>query len=360
MGHAPESLGGPGPWPLDEALARLLSAAGVEELSLAHGRPVLVVDLSRGSTLDPDVVTAARNTVRELPVVTVAVTDAALPPLLRPLADTFDVVLSAVPVDRPWLVSVDPRRAVAEVVSAVERSPQASLALAQLMRLGMTGDPWSGLVVESLTYSALQAGPEHGRWLKSRPPPVDRGRAADEPAVRVERDGTTTTLVLDRPEVHNAFGVAMRDALVEALQAIVARAGDGPVVLTGAGPSFCSGGDLREFGRAPDPVTAHVVRTTRSPARLLAGLSGRVRADVHGACVGAGIELAAFARRVVAREGSFFQLPEVAMGLVPGAGGTVSIPRRIGRHRTAWLALTGERIDATTAAAWGLVDDVVE
>jgi enoyl-CoA hydratase/carnithine racemase len=49
-------------------------------------------------------------------------------------------------------------------------------------------------------------------------------------------------------------------------------------------------------------------------------------------------------------------LPEVGMGLIPGAGGTVSIPRRIGRHRTAWLALTGNTIDAGTALAWGLAD----
>ncbi|MDQ6696224.1 MAG: enoyl-CoA hydratase/isomerase family protein, partial [Actinomycetota bacterium] len=53
-----------------------------------------------------------------------------------------------------------------------------------------------------------------------------------------------------------------------------------------------------------------------------------------------------------------FRLPELAMGLVPGAGGTVSLPRRIGRHRTAWLALTGASIDAPTALDWGLVDTI--
>jgi enoyl-CoA hydratase/carnithine racemase len=72
------------------------------------------------------------------------------------------------------------------------------------------------------------------------------------------------------------------------------------------------------------------------------------------------VELPAFARRVVARPDARFWLPEVAMGLVPGAGGTVSIPRRIGRQRTALLALTGTAIDATTALEWGLVDAVVE
>jgi enoyl-CoA hydratase/carnithine racemase len=64
----------------------------------------------------------------------------------------------------------------------------------------------------------------------------------------------------------------------------------------------------------------------------------------------------AFASTVVAEVDATFGLPEISMGLIPGAGGTVSIPRRIGRQRTLWLALTGARIDAVTALARGLVD----
>ena len=73
---------------------------------------------------------------------------------------------------------------------------------------------------------------------------------------------------------------------------------------------------------------------------------------------GAGIELPAFARRIVCTPDSFFQLPEVAMGLVPGAGGTVSLPRRIGRQRTAAMALSRRRVDAHDALHWGLVDAI--
>ena len=98
------------------------------------------------------------------------------------------------------------------------------------------------------------------------------------------------------------------------------------------------------------------MRTTRNAGIHLAGLADRVVAHVHGPCVGAGVELPAFAGRVVARSDTTFLLPEVAMGLVPGAGGTASIPRRVGRHRTAYLALSGRPIDATTALEWGLVD----
>ncbi|MEN8161352.1 MAG: enoyl-CoA hydratase/isomerase family protein, partial [Myxococcota bacterium] len=163
---------------------------------------------------------------------------------------------------------------------------------------------------------------------------------------------------LDRPERRNAFSAEMRDALCEALALVIQDASLRRVVLTGEGPSFSSGGDLDEFGTHPDPATAHAIRATRNAALLLSRCADRVEARVHGACVGAGVELPAFCRRVVADPGAFFQLPEVGMGLVPGAGGTVSLPRRIGRQRTAWLALTGQRLAVETARAWGLVDDV--
>jgi enoyl-CoA hydratase len=129
-------------------------------------------------------------------------------------------------------------------------------------------------------------------------------------------------------------------------------------VLSGRGPSFCSGGDLDEFGTLPDPASAHAIRSTRSPGRLLAACGDRVRARIHGPCIGAGIELPAFAPVVSAAPDTFVQLPEVAMGLVPGAGGTVSLPRRIGRQRTALLALSGVRVDAETALRWGLIDAI--
>jgi enoyl-CoA hydratase/carnithine racemase len=68
--------------------------------------------------------------------------------------------------------------------------------------------------------------------------------------------------------------------------------------------------------------------------------------------------MAAFARRVVAHPDTVLSLPEIGFGLIPGAGGTVSVPRRIGRHRTAELALAGGPIDVRTALRWGLVDAV--
>jgi enoyl-CoA hydratase/carnithine racemase len=81
---------------------------------------------------------------------------------------------------------------------------------------------------------------------------------------------------------------------------------------------------------------------------------------VHGRCIGAGVEFAAFAATVIATATATFALPELSLGLGLGAGGTASIPARIGRHRTLELLLAGgEPIDAATALRWGLVDQVV-
>jgi enoyl-CoA hydratase/carnithine racemase len=179
---------------------------------------------------------------------------------------------------------------------------------------------------------------------------------AQPTGVAVMGQGTELEVVLDHPEVRNALDTAMRDALVDVLRVAHADTTISRIVLRGAGPSFCSGGDLRQFGTFPDPATAHAVRATRSPAWWVAAEHDRITAVVHGACVGAGVELPAFVHQVVADPAATFRLPEVAFGLVPGAGGTVSVPRRIGRHRAAWMGLTGEVVDAETALAWGLVD----
>jgi len=307
-----------------------------------------VVDLSAetaGGGLDPPALEAARVALARLPCVTVAVGSDRVSRAGAQLAGRFDVV-------------ADSRHALAPVAAAVERTPLAALALVQLLRHCEGRSAHEGLVAESLVYSTLQSGPEFAAWLRGRGELSPPG-PAERPPVRTERAEGVLEIALDRPERRNAYSAAMRDALVEALALAAADPGVEKVVLRGEGPAFCAGGDLAEFGTLPDPATAHAVRSVRNAARLLADLGPRVEARVHGACVGAGMELPAFAGRVVARADAWFQLPELAMGLVPGAGGTASIPRRIGRQRTAWLALTGQRLDAATARSWGLVDEVL-
>jgi hypothetical protein len=240
------------------------------------------------------------------------------------------------------------------IARAVSAFPLASHALVEVLRGNDARSVEDGLIAESLAYSALLAGPEFAAWLAARGPrPVPA--TGDEP-VLLERIGDELVITLNRPDRHNAFAAAMRDALVDALEVGLADPSVS-VRLRGAGQAFSTGGDLDEFGTTPDVATAHIIRTTRSPGRLLAALGERVTVEVHGACIGAGTELAAFGHRVRARRHTFFQLPELGMGLIPGAGGTVSVPRRIGRHRTAWLALSGIRVGVPTALEWGLVDE---
>ena len=125
------------------------------------------------------------------------------------------------------------------------------------------------------------------------------------------------------------------------------------VEVRGEGKAFCAGGDLDEFGSRSDPATAHLIRLERSIGRMIFELDKPTVTYLHGACMGSGIELAAFTDWVVAAPDTQIALPEIGLGLVPGAGGTVSLTRRIGRLRTAWLAFSGSTIDAANGADVG-------
>jgi hypothetical protein len=275
-------------------------------------------------------------------------------------AGAADIVVTDAPdAPRPWLSAPggDVPAALGQLETAVSASPQAAVTLVQLLRLGEDLDPIEALVAESLAYGLLQTGDRHQQWLHDRSKP--RHRATDQPPVLVERTDGAVRLTLDRPEARNAYDIATRDALVTALRAAAHDPTVLEIELCGAGPDFCAGGDLSEFGTVPTPATGHLVRTTRSAGVTLVQARAHTVARLHGACIGAGIELPAFCDHVVADATSTaIRLPEIAFGLIPGAGGTASIPRRIGRHRTAWLALTGATLDAPTALTWGLVDEL--
>ena len=237
----------------------------------------------------------------------------------------------------------------------MSEQPIAAAALELLLDATEGIDVERALIMESATYSLLQAGPEHQSWLASR---ARRKFDDEEDVVLMSRESTTLHLTLNRPHRRNAFNAAMREELLDGLEIVSVDTTIERVVIEGAGGNFCSGGDLDEFGTLADPASAHLLRVERSVGRV-AGVGGRGGgALVHGACIGAGVELPAFAGRVVAAPDPTFALPEIGMGLVPGAGGTVSIPRRIGRERFTRMALTGAAIDAPTALAWGLIDEV--
>jgi enoyl-CoA hydratase/carnithine racemase len=240
--------------------------------------------------------------------------------------------------------------------AAVERSPRAAVACGQLLRQTAALDTAGGLAAEAATYSLLLGGPEFGRWLGERGAP--RHREPPGQPVLASRDGGRLSIVLNDPARRNAFSSRLREALLDVLLVGEADETIESVELSGAGESFCSGGDLDEFGTADDLVAAYLVRLSRAPWRVIDRIAARVTVTIQGACIGAGAEMTAYAGRVIAAADAFFALPEVSMGLVPGAGGSVSVPRRIGRWRAAWLMLTGDRIPAATALRWGLVDEI--
>jgi enoyl-CoA hydratase/carnithine racemase len=244
------------------------------------------------------------------------------------------------------------------LIDNIRANPVAAAVLVQLLRATESLPLADALVAESLAYSTLQSGPEFRRWLEANRAPAPAVHSDDGPAVLIERQDDTLTLELNRPSNRNGMTVEMRDALIEALQLALSDDSIHQVRIHGRGKCFSTGGDLTEFGTAPDPATAHLVRSLALPGRLLAACAGRVEARLHGACLGSGIEFPAFAGRVVAKSNTHFQLPELKFGLIPGAGGCVSIARRIGRQNTAWLVLSGERIRATQALDWGLVDAI--
>ncbi|MEM6105320.1 enoyl-CoA hydratase/isomerase family protein [Mycobacterium sp. 050272] len=278
--------------------------------------------------------------------------------------------------DEPWLQTAtftlteetcDDRRVItvdsvpetlAELRKRCEHWPQASSVCDDVLR-AMTPDvpTLAAVVTESLAYSTLQAGPEFARWLTERGP----ARMPEVPdPVQTERDGDTLLVRFNRPLRHNAFSTDARAALLEALTVAQLDPSVSGIVLSGNGPSFCSGGDLAEFGTFTDPASAHLARTRHSPALALDALTARLgrscRAQLHGRVLGSGLEMAAFCGWVEAQQDSLFGLPELSLGLIPGAGGTVSVTRRIGRWRTAYLVLSGRTVGVDTALRWGLID----
>jgi enoyl-CoA hydratase/carnithine racemase len=276
----------------------------------------------------------------------------------RCLARQLDLTLVPPEADAdPFLVGVaDPVAEADRLHAVITENPQASAVLAQVLRAAPR-NATAALHLESFAYSTLLGGAEFARWLVRLGPRSEPSRPAEP--VLLARHVNTLHVTLNHPSRRNAYGACLRDAFVEALRLAVLDPTITRVVVDGAGPVFCSGGDLAEFGTTPDLATAHFIRTGAGAAGLLDQLADRTEFHVHGTCVGAGVELPAFAGRLLAVPGTTFRLPEVGMGLIPGAGGTVSLARRIGRWRTLYLALSGKPLNTATALDWGLIDGLV-
>lgn len=329
-----------------------MEVVGVGELAGGVAGPCFV-DLSSPATAEE--LAQARAAAERAQVPVVGVHPGRLPARLEELSAALALTLVEEESTLPTVAVDDLAAARDSIATAVRQTPTAASVLIGLLRLTSSLPVLDGLVAESLAYSVLLAGPEFAAWRDATP--WREVQPDPEPVVRLERYEDELTIALHRPHRHNAFNRDMRDALVEAL--LLAELDPSlSVRLQGDGKSFCSGGDLDEFGLAKDQSAAHLVRITQNAGASVHRVRERVTAHLHGACIGAGIEIPAFAGRVEADTSARIQLPELRMGLVPGAGGTVSVTRRIGRWRTGFLVLSGLQIDTSRAYRWGLVDRI--
>lgn len=183
-----------------------------------------------------------------------------------------------------------------------------------------------------------------------------------DPLVTMTVGDGLARIVLNRPEAGNGITETMAAQFLD----VAGRCGADPsvraVLLTGAGKSFCVGGDLKVFREAGDDVGRMLKHTT---ALLHAGCAQFARMDapvivaVHGAAAGGGLSLALLGDLVLAADTAKFAMAYTAAGLSPDGGSTFLLPRLIGLRRAQELTLTNRRLSAAEALDWGLITRVV-
>ncbi|WP_191563705.1 enoyl-CoA hydratase/isomerase family protein [Janibacter melonis] len=186
--------------------------------------------------------------------------------------------------------------------------------------------------------------------------------SATTPLIRLERhDDGVVEVVLDRPEAMNAVSTAMATALREAGKELRDDTSVRTVVLSSSHPkAFCVGADLKERNSLSDDELRAQRPGNRVAYRALLDLPVPTVAAVGGFAMGGGCELALTCDLIVAGEGAVFALPEVSVGVIPGAGGTQLLARRVGWSRAADVVFTARRLDAQEAYRIGLADRVVQ
>ena len=181
-----------------------------------------------------------------------------------------------------------------------------------------------------------------------------------EPTVLLSKSGSVATVTLNRPNVINAFNVQMRDDLYAALEAVRDDSEVKAVLIAGAGDrGFCAGADLTEFGTAPSQTIARQVRWERDLWGLFLSIPKPLVAALHGYIIGSGVEIACLCDIRIAADNAVFRMPESALGMVPAAGGSQTLPRTIGVTASMEMLLTNDVISASRALEIGLVHKLV-
>jgi enoyl-CoA hydratase len=175
-----------------------------------------------------------------------------------------------------------------------------------------------------------------------------------------EKWGNVASVTLNRPQALNVYNIRMRDELYEILGAIEDDSEVRVTLLKGAGDkAFCAGADLTEFLSAPPPVFARQARFERDIWGRFISIQKPFIAAMHGYVLGSGIEMSLCCDIRLCSEDAQFGLPEVALGVIPAAGGTQTLPRVVGRSHALDVLLTGRRLKADEARHIKLVNRVL-
>src|SRR6185312_7312509 len=188
---------------------------------------------------------------------------------------------------------------------------------------------------------------------RSTAPSATRATPRATPTATITLQGDVALVTLEAPPV-NALGQSVRQLLANAFEEIRAQQGVRAVVLTGTDRAFSAGADITEFGGTTGGITLPelVDRIEAFPLPVTAAIAG--------VALGGGLELALAAHARIAHPGATLGLPEITLGIIPGAGGTGRLPRVVGAGRAVEMILSGRRLDAATAAEAGLVDTVLD
>ena len=175
--------------------------------------------------------------------------------------------------------------------------------------------------------------------------------------VDVESEGGVTRIFLNRPEKVNALAFGAPRPASKNPSCLAENREIRVVVLGGRGKAFCGGADVQELSALNASNAGGFVQKIHAVCEAIRRLPLPVVARLHGAVIGAGLEIAAACDLRIAAEGTRFSMPEVRLG-IPSVVEAALLPRLMGSGRAAWLVLTGEAIDARRAREWGLIEEV--
>lgn len=177
--------------------------------------------------------------------------------------------------------------------------------------------------------------------------------------ITLEFQGPLATVTFNRPKVLNALNEATMRELGHAIETIGLRHEVRGLILTGAGDkAFIAGADIKEFSTLTPVAARDLSHLGQRVTRAMESLPIPVVAAVNGYCLGGGFEVALSCDFILASDNAKLGLPEVTLGIIPGWGGTQRLARLIGPNRSRQLVYTGQKLSATEARDWGIVNAV--